>query len=133
MLGKLTKSLGPITKLVDEIHLSGEEKLKFRQAMFEAGSELAQETLAYEKASLEAHSKMLLAESTGQSWLQRNWRPITMLVFLVLVICDAFDILPFRLADQAWTLLQVGLGGYVVGRSAEKMIPSLARLIPPRK
>ncbi len=62
----------------------------------------------------------------GASWLQRNWRPLTMLSFLGLVIADAFGMLAFRLADQAWLLLQIGLGGYVVGRSVEKISPQIA-------
>jgi hypothetical protein len=50
-----------------------------------------------------------------------------MLTFLILVVCDSFDLLAFRLADEAWLLLQIGLGGYVVGRSVEKIIPGLFR------
>ncbi len=71
------------------------------------------------------HVSIIRSESGGQSWLQRNWRPIVMLSFLLLVVCDSFDLLAFRLADQAWMLLQIGLGGYVIGRSAEKIISGL--------
>ena len=67
-------------------------------------------------------SKAIEAEAKGESWLQRNWRPITMLTFLVLVVCDSFGILAFRLSNEAWTLLQIGIGGYVVGRSGEKIV-----------
>jgi len=66
-----------------------------------------------------------MAEAQGGSWLQRSWRPITMLTFLVLVVTDALGLLPFRLAGEAWTLLQLGLGGYVVGRSGEKIMKEL--------
>lgn len=44
-----------------------------------------------------------------------------MLTFLVLVVLDSFDILANPLSDDAWLLLQIGLGGYVAGRSAEKI------------
>jgi hypothetical protein len=44
-----------------------------------------------------------------------------MLTFLALVVFDSFGWLPNPLANEAWTLLQIGLGGYVAGRSAEKM------------
>ena len=87
-------------------------------------NELLSKIIDYEKEQLQVQSKIVTAEAQGQSWLQRNWRPITMLTFLVLVVCDAFGMLAFRLADQAWLLLQVGLGGYVVGRSAEKITKS---------
>lgn len=52
-----------------------------------------------------------------------------MITFLVLVVCDSFGLLKFRLAEQAWSLLQLGLGGYVVGRSVEKVAPSVVQAI----
>ena len=79
----------------------------------------------YEKQMVIAKSSAITAEANGQSWLQRNWRPITMLTFLGLVVCDSFGLLAFRLADQAWTLLQIGMGGYVIGRSCEKVLPKI--------
>ena len=51
-----------------------------------------------------------------------------MLTFLVLVVCDGFEWLVPENHErpiQAWTLLQIGLGGYVVGRSAEKLAPAI--------
>jgi len=57
--------------------------------------------------------------------MQRNWRPITMLTFLVLVVCDSFGLLKFRLSNEAWTLLQIGLGGYVIGRTGEKIVDKI--------
>lgn len=47
-------------------------------------------------------SQDMIVEILGQ---KGNWRPITMLTFLVLVVCDSFGPLKFRLADEAWTLL----------------------------
>jgi hypothetical protein len=44
-----------------------------------------------------------------------------MVTFLMLVVCDSFGILAFRLSSEAWLLLQIGLGGYVVRRSGEKI------------
>jgi len=74
---------------------------------------------------IEVQSSVIVAEAGGKSWLQRNWRPVTMMCFLVLVILDSFGWLPNKLAPQAWTLLSIGLGGYVVGRSAEKVVDKL--------
>lgn len=44
-----------------------------------------------------------------------------MLTFLILVVCDSFGWLAFILSNEAWTLLQIGLGGYIVGRTVEKI------------
>jgi hypothetical protein len=76
---------------------------------------------------MEARSNIIQSEAIGNSWLQRNWLPITMLTFLTLVVMDSFDLLAFRLADEAWMLLQIGLGGYLIGRSAEKIVPGLMK------
>ena len=46
---------------------------------------------------------------------------MTMLTFLILVVCDSFGWLAFRLSNEAWALLQIGFGGYVVCRTGEKI------------
>jgi hypothetical protein len=83
------------------------------------------EALEYESQLLDSQGKVVEAEAKGQSWMQRNWRPITMLTFLVLVVCDSFGLLKFRLSNEAWTLLQIGLGGYVIGRTGEKIVDKI--------
>lgn len=115
----------PATKLIDDLHTSEEEKLEIKQKMFELQVSTYNKATEYESQLLKAKADIITAEAQGQSWIQRSWRPITMLTFLGLVVCDAFGFLPFRLAGEAWTLLQIGLGGYVVGRSAEKIIPKI--------
>ena len=69
-------------------------------------------------------STVIIAEAQG-SWLQKNWRPITMLTFLILVVLHSFNLLKNPIADQMWVLLQIGLGGYVAGRSGEKIVKSI--------
>ncbi|MGL4224964.1 MAG: 3TM-type holin [Vibrio sp.] len=119
----ITSLFKPVTDLVDNLHTSEEERLTIKAKIFELQTKTATEVMAYETKLLEAQSKVINAEAQGTSWLQRSWRPITMLTFLVLVVCDAFGVLAFRLSDEAWSLLQIGLGGYVVGRSVEKVAP----------
>ena len=85
----------------------------------EKKAELEAQLLNFEGEVLKVRASVIMAEANGQSWLQRSWRPLTMLTFLVLVVLDSFALLPFRLASEAWGLLKIGLGGYVIGRSAE--------------
>lgn len=127
ILTVLSQVVGPVAKLIDDIHTSDEEKAKLKNAMAEIQIGFGTQVLDYEQKLNAARADIIKAEAQGSSWMQRSWRPITMLTFLVLVVCDSFGLLAFRLADQAWTLLQIGLGGYVVGRSAEKIAPMVVR------
>ncbi len=129
-IGQLFK---PASDLVDELHTSDEEKLKLKTELKEVENEFEGKVLEYESKLMESRSAVIQAEANGQSWLQRNWRPITMMTFLILIVCDSFGLLAFRLSDEAWVLLQIGLGGYVVGRSAEKIVPSFAKGKEPAK
>lgn len=115
--------VGPITNLIDDLHTSDEERLKAKAKLLELQNQLMVQALQYEKALIDQKAQIITAEAQGESWLQRSWRPITMLTFLGLVVADQTGLLAFRLAPEAWTLLQIGLGGYVVGRSAEKIVP----------
>lgn len=115
----------PAAKLIDELHTSEEERIDAKTRMLASQTTLTMKVLDYEAQLMQMQSSIVQAEAQGQSWLQRNWRPITMMSFLVLVIMDSFGFLPFRLAGEAWTLLQIGLGGYVAGRSGEKIMNSM--------
>lgn len=122
ILGAIAK---PVTDLIDNLHTSDEEAGKIKQAVFEMQTNLALKVLDYEKQLLDSQKSIIVAEAQGGSWLQRSWRPITMLTFLCLVVADSFGWLTHPLAPEAWSLLQLGLGGYVVGRSVEKIAPNL--------
>ena len=73
------------------------------------------------------------AEAQGQSWLQRTWRPITMLVFVALIVTRWLGWCAPNLGEaealKLWDIVQLGLGGYVIGRSAEKVLPVLVEAV----
>lgn len=125
----LTGLVKPVADLIDEVHTSEEERLQIKAKLFEMQNTVASQVMDYEARLLEAKTKAVTAEAQGASWLQRTWRPIAMLTFLVLVVADTFGLTEFRLASDAWTLLQLGIGGYVVGRSAEKVIPKITEVM----
>lgn len=128
----LSTLIDPLARLVDEVHTSEEERALIKNEMIKLQNSVTTQLLTYEKQLLEAQSSVIKAEAQGQSWLQRSWRPITMLTFLVLVVADTMGWTEFRLAEEAWTLLQIGLGGYVIGRSAEKVAPQISQAIKTR-
>ena len=127
LIGSIFK---PAADLIDNLHTSEEEKLTIKQKMFELQLEAFNKAEEYETKLLDAKQTIITAEANSQSWIARNWRPITMLTFLVLVVGDSMGLLATPLAPEAWTLLQIGLGGYVVGRSAEKVTNILGKKPP---
>ena len=123
----------PAARLIDDIHTSTEEKLelknKFRALDLEIRKiehEFRNTVIEYESKLMENQSRIIQAESTGQSWIQRNWRPITMLVFVGLIVLFALGLIELKdqYATEFFRLVQIGLGGYVIGRSAEKVFAS---------
>jgi hypothetical protein len=123
-LGGIVK---PITDLIDNLSTSDEERGKLQIELTRIENEFLGKALEYEAKLIDSQGRIVEAEAKGQSWLQRNWRPITMLTFLILVVCDSFGWLAFRLSNEAWTLLQIGLGGYVVGRTGEKIVDKIRK------
>ena len=117
--GGLVKEVG---KVIDNLFTSDEERLKVKNEVFKV---LQEQQLELQKLQTE----IILAEANG-NWLQRSWRPILMLSFGFIVIYVKFIAPMFSLPippleDQFWSLLNLGIGGYVVGRSAEKIASNI--------
>jgi len=120
--------LKPIASTIDALTTNNEEEMQAKAALLKATSE-AQAKL------FELQQKVILAEAQGESPLQRNWRPILMLT-IVGIIANNFILAPYvaaifdttiylDLPQSLWQLLMIGVGGYVVGRSTEKVVSTL--------
>jgi|SRR3972149_3803817 len=81
---------------------------------------LEQKFAELDNAIAQHQATVVSAEATG-NWLQRSWRPLTMLTFLVLVILNQYGLMVIPLSEEIWGLFKVGLGGYIGGRSLEKI------------
>lgn len=86
---------------------------------------------AFEK-EIEARAKVITAEIQSPSWLAANWRPILMLT-IVTIIANNYIIYPYlsmftdtavilELPQDLYDLMKIGVGGYIVGRSGEKIV-----------
>ncbi|MBD1584921.1 3TM-type holin [Pseudoalteromonas sp. S16_S37] len=115
--------------LIDDLHTSDEERQKLNNELIQIENSYNSKLLQTQQALLAAQTQIITAEAQGHSWLQRNWRPITMLTFLILITADCLGWLEYRLSEQAWDLLKLGLGGYVIGRSVEKAIPAVGQVV----
>jgi len=107
-----------ISDVIDDLFTSDEERANAKIKVLEV---LKEQQLELQKLQTE----IIVAEATG-NWLQRSWRPILMLSFGFIVIYVKFVAPLFglkipELENEFWNLLQLGIGGYVIGRSAEKI------------
>ena len=117
--GTVIKEIG---KIIDNLFTTDEERLEAKNKIFQV---IQEKELELQKMQTD----IIIAEAKG-NWLQRSWRPILMLAFGFIVIyvkflapLFGFTIPP--LENEFWNLLQLGIGGYVVGRSAEKIAKSV--------
>tara|TARA_R110000765_G_scaffold20339_2_gene52858 strand:- start:12 stop:404 length:393 start_codon:yes stop_codon:yes gene_type:complete len=111
-----------VGKVIDNLFTSDEERLNAKNEVFKV---LQEQKLKLQQLQTE----IILAEANG-NWLQRSWRPILMLSFGFIVIYVKFIAPLFSLPippleDEFWDLLQLGIGGYVVGRSVEKVAKNI--------
>jgi len=113
--GDIIKSVGDV---IDDVHTSKEEKALLKEKILKLLSDkiMALKTI---------QSSIIATEARG-NWLQRSWRPILMLMFGLVVVYSKFLAPAFNLPNtvlepEFWTLLTTGIGGYVAGRSLEKL------------
>ena len=120
----LAKNIGDA---FDNNFTSGEERMTARNALVNQATSLAGDLQAMQ-------AKIIELEGSG-NWLQRSWRPIVMLIFAFIVVWAYFIQPAFfpaarpmneSLDPQFWELLRLGMGGYVIGRSAEKIVSSVS-------
>lgn len=89
-------------------------------------SRLQEMAISGQMKELEEAAKIIVAEANSESWLARNWRPMTMIFFVAIIGAWWFGWTPERASDalmlELFEIVKLGLGGYVVGRSVEKGI-----------
>ena len=98
-------------------------------------AQLNQQLLQSSTEELKAAASIVEAEAKA-GWFTASWRPLLMYVLIFILIWNYIlgPIVKFFFAaaitidlpGDVWTLLQIGLGGYVVGRSGESIAKSLA-------
>lgn len=95
-------------------------------------AEITHELINLGETEMKEASKIIQAEANSASWLARNWRPMLMTMFGV-IIANNYILYPYlslffegapilEIPPDMWDLLKIGIGGYIVGRSAEKGI-----------
>ena len=126
----------PARALISEAITDKDKALEVAATLKLAEIETERKLLDYETQLTTARAGVIETEAKGESWLQRNWRPLTMLTFVGLVVArwtgltvDVGEPIEIQLME----LIKIGLGGYVVGRSAEKIVPQVAAILKGNK
>lgn len=80
-----------------------------------------------------AQAGIITKEAASQHWLAANWRPLTMLTFVGLIVARMFGYTAEGISEaeyiELWSLVKIGLGGYVAGRTVEKIAPDITKLL----
>ena len=117
----ITKSIG---ETIDNLSTSDMEKLAAKE-------KLTSTVMSHLNDAMQLQQNIIIAEAQG-NWLQRSWRPILMLSFGFIIIyryfiAPVFQLQAIDLPVNFWDLLSLGIGGYVVGRSVEKVADTVVK------
>jgi hypothetical protein len=84
-----------------------------------------------------AAASIVKAEAESEHWLTASWRPILMLTFGCLIVARWLGYSAPGLSEgevlKLWSIVELGIGGYVIGRSAEKIVPQVASALAPAR
>lgn len=96
-------------------------------------AELYRDLIQQQNAISQAAGEIIKAEASSGNWLASSWRPILMLTFGGLIVCRWMGWAAPNLSEaeyiKLWDIVELGIGGYVIGRSAEKALPAVAGTI----
>lgn len=128
---------GPISKVLDAYVKDQELRRKLE-------ADLQGKLTEHLGKSEELGQAVVLAEIKSEDWLTRNWRPLVMLTLMGFIVFVGLAI-PFldfvfgspvtfnprwsALPPQFWDFLSIGVGGYIGGRTLEKVA---GQVIAPR-
>ncbi|MBZ5489157.1 hypothetical protein HW452_16680 [Halomonas aquamarina] len=121
----LASLVSPLFSVIDKAVTDKDEAARLKH-------EIQTQLIDSENSALKAKMEVVLAEAAGESWLQRNWRPILMLT-IVAIVANNYLIAPYLsamfgvgltlpLPDALWNLMTLGVGGYIAGQTAERGI-----------
>jgi len=110
--------LGTIDKAVPDKDLAQKIKAEFNNELLNA-----------DMSKFKAAADIVNSEAKSQHWVTATWRPMLMYC-LIIIVFNNYILMPYikyffgveitlDIPQDLWTLLQIGLGGYVVGRSGE--------------
>lgn len=124
---------GPLSSIIDGYVSDVELRRKLK-------AELELKLVDHLSQALAVQRDVLTAEIRSDHWLTRSWRPLLMILAMAIIAFYGFGLpmiealaghaIAFRprwsdIPPDMWELLTIGIGGYVGGRSVEKIAGAL--------
>ena len=127
--------LGAVAPLAKILFNTIEKAVPDKDLQEKLKAQLQTQLLQSHTQELQAASRIIEAEAKA-GWFASSWRPLLMYVLIFILVWNYVigpvikvftgAVISFELPGDVWTLLNVGLGGYVVGRSAESVARTMA-------
>ncbi len=127
--------LGAVAPLAKILFSTIEKSVPDKDLQEKLKSQLQTQLLQSNTQELQAAAKIIEAEAKA-GWFASSWRPLLMYVLIFILVWNYIlgpvvkiftgAVISFELPGDVWGLLQIGLGGYVVGRSAESVARTIA-------
>jgi hypothetical protein len=131
----MLQMLGAVAPLAKILFSTIEKSVPDKDLQEKLKAQLNQQLLQSSTEELKAAASIVEAEAKA-GWFTASWRPLLMYVLIFILVWNYIfgPIVKFffgaaitiDLPGDVWTLLQIGLGGYVVGRSAESVARTMA-------
>ena len=131
----MIQMLGAVAPLAKILFSTIEKAVPDKDLQEKLKAQLQTQLLQSHTQELTAAAKIIEAEAKA-GWFASSWRPLLMYVLIFILVWNYVigpvikvftgAIISFELPGDVWTLLNVGLGGYVLGRSAESVARTMA-------
>ena len=131
----MIQMLGAVAPLAKVLFNTIEKAVPDKDLQEKLKAQLQTQLLQSHTAELTAAAKIVEAEAKA-GWFASSWRPLLMYVLIFILVWNYVlgpvilfffkASITITLPGDVWTLLQIGLGGYVVGRSAESVARTMA-------
>jgi hypothetical protein len=138
--GPLKGVIDSVGKIIDNVTTTDAEKLEAQRKLVDLQYSFQAKLAEIETDWVKSQRDVIIAEAQGGSWLQRNWRPILMMFFAVIIGTVVWTggwvnghQLDKEFIMEILGIIKLGIGGYVVGRTIEKVAPSVSEMFTGNK
>lgn len=130
----LSSLLNAASGIIGKFVTDPNQKIQAQLELAKIQAEFNAKTIDADIAFAADQAQVITTETKSESWMARNWRPMIMIMFGYIIfhnyiIAQIFSLNILPIPDDLWSLMKLGLGGYVFGRTAEKIAPHVANAI----